>query len=156
MSSSNGSKKSEYEVGYGKPPKHAQWQPGQSGNPTGKKKKDESLLEKVKKLGGEEIVVHKGGQKQVISNLDAVAHALLAKAQSGHIPAIKILIDLNGEEAVMAASAMGYDITPADLAVLEIEADWQVLLEKAKLDAAAAVDEAEEGSIEDDEPDTAG
>ncbi len=145
-----------YDVGYKKPPKHTQWSKGQSGNPSGKKKKDESLVDKVNKLGGEEIVVHKGGQKQVISNLDAVAHALLAKAQSGHIPAIKILIDLGGADAVAAASAMGYDITPADLAVLEMEADWQALLEKAKRDAAPAEHEAEEGSIEDDEPDTTG
>ena len=31
--------KKTYDVGKGKPPKHAQWQPGQSGNPSGKKKR---------------------------------------------------------------------------------------------------------------------
>ncbi|WP_165354860.1 DUF5681 domain-containing protein [Tropicimonas sp. IMCC6043] len=31
-------KKGDYDVGYGKTPKHTQWQKGQSGNPSGKKK----------------------------------------------------------------------------------------------------------------------
>jgi hypothetical protein len=34
---------SDYEVGKGKTPKHTRWKPGQSGNPSGKAKKADSL-----------------------------------------------------------------------------------------------------------------
>lgn len=38
-----------YKVGYGKPPKHTQWKPGQSGNPKGRSKKiaREKILRKA-------------------------------------------------------------------------------------------------------------
>lgn len=54
-----------YEVGYGKPPKHSRWKPGQSGNTKGPKKKPGSVRERVQALlerklttsGGQQITV---------------------------------------------------------------------------------------------------
>lgn len=45
-------------VGYKNPPKDTQWKPGQSGNPSGKKKKEVSIADKLKKLAAKEIVVN--------------------------------------------------------------------------------------------------
>lgn len=38
-----------YEVGHCKPPKHTQFKPGQSGNPSGKSKKPKQLADKIQK-----------------------------------------------------------------------------------------------------------
>jgi hypothetical protein len=38
-----GSKPSDFEVGYGKPPKGTQFKKGQSGNPSGRSKKDKAF-----------------------------------------------------------------------------------------------------------------
>lgn len=46
-----------YEVGYGKPPKHSQFQKGRSGNPKGRPKKPKNLPALVLKTFGEKVVV---------------------------------------------------------------------------------------------------
>ena len=40
---------SDYSVGYGKPPKHSQFKPGQSGNPRGRPKKVMAFAEALEK-----------------------------------------------------------------------------------------------------------
>ena len=37
-----------YEIGYGRPPKQSQFQPGQSGNPSGTKQKTSSIAEELR------------------------------------------------------------------------------------------------------------
>ena len=123
----------DYEVGYGKPPKHSQWKPGQSGNPSGKMSKEESFLDKVRKVASEELIVHKGGQALAMSNIEAAIHAIFAKAQGGHPQAFKLLADIIGkDEATEAIAASSYVMTDADLSVLKTAADWQALVETAQ------------------------
>lgn len=128
MSSSEDGNK-DYDVGYGKPPKHTQWQKGQSGNPSGKKTKVESFIDKIKKVAMEELLVHKSGAPQAMSYLDAAIYALFAKAQSGNTQALKLLADLLGKDA---AEAMQYELKPADLDSLETHAQWVAIIEKAQ------------------------
>ena len=119
-------------MGYKDPPKHSQWQKGQSGNPSGKKKQADSFLDKVKKIASEEKVVHKGGHPLAMSYLDAAIYAIFAKAQSGHPAAFKLLMEILGKDAAEAIKASGYTMTEADLSVLETSADWYALLENAQ------------------------
>ena len=72
----------EYEVGYSKPPKHTQWQKGQSGNPSGKKKKEQSLFDELKKLSAKEIVVQQNGVSVTMTQGKAMLAATFHKAMN--------------------------------------------------------------------------
>ncbi len=52
---SSDSKESESEVGYGKPPKHTRFEPGQSGNPRGRPKGAKNKTNSIPELGAERL-----------------------------------------------------------------------------------------------------
>jgi hypothetical protein len=53
----------DYEVGYGKPPKHGQFQPGTSGNPAGRRKPRPSLSQQLDQILAERVSVSVGDKK---------------------------------------------------------------------------------------------
>jgi hypothetical protein len=70
--------KNDYEVGYGRPPKGHQWQPGQSGNPSGKKRKSPSLLTDALITALQtKVAVQQGGQTKKMTTNDVVAQTLI-------------------------------------------------------------------------------
>jgi hypothetical protein len=91
-------KKGEYEVGYGKPPSHTKYKPGQSGNPRGRPKRrlldlgehafEEELLKPVT------IIVN--GRKQKIHPLKLIARRLVKGAIDGNFKAITLYQQLTG------------------------------------------------------------
>jgi len=125
-------KKGDYDVGYSKPPKSTQWQKGQSGNPSGKKKKEESIKAKLLKIAREEIVVHKDGSAVVMSNLDAMLYMAVTKAQSGNPQFFKLVIQELGLKAEEVPDWPQFEPTEADLAVLESQAGILALIDAAR------------------------
>ena len=98
-----------YPVGYGKPPKSTQFQPGQSGNPSGASKKvrartaeglgsafDHSLLEE----GGRTLVVHENGKRTKIPMARAISRSLMIAAAKG---------DRSAQKLVLAREIAAYD-----------------------------------------------
>lgn len=85
MSSENQSKRGEptYDVGYGKPPVHSRFKPGQSGNPKGKKKGTKGFKSVVTSILNEKVSVktHRGTKK--IAKVEALIHANLTNALKG-------------------------------------------------------------------------
>lgn len=63
-----------YEVGYGKPPKHSRWKPGQSGNKKGPKQKPGSVRERVQALLERKLTTSNGQQ---ITLTDAILNAAI-------------------------------------------------------------------------------
>ena len=122
----------DYEVGYKKPPKHAQWKKDQSGNPSGKKKKAETLHEIMKRLVGEEVVVQKDGVQMSMTQGEAMITAIFRKAMNGDIACAKFV---HGELGVNLASGFGsvpsMQVTQADIAYLKSHADWISIIEAA-------------------------
>jgi hypothetical protein len=67
-------------VGYGEPPKHTQFKPGQSGNPKGRPKGRKNIKTEVLEKLNSTVTVNKNGRLIKISTLRAVLEVLGAKA----------------------------------------------------------------------------
>jgi Family of unknown function (DUF5681) len=61
-----------YQVGYGKPPKHSQFRPGQSGNPAGRRKGVRNLKTDVMDMLATPVKVKEGGRTRTRSTQKAV------------------------------------------------------------------------------------
>ena len=94
----DGGKRRDYEVGHGKPPKHTQFVPGQSGFAGRKHKKVEPHDEMITRILNE--VVEVGGQKMTKLAL-AVHQALNQTIKSGKARDLKILLELLEKYGVM-------------------------------------------------------
>lgn len=125
----------DYSPGYKKPPKHTQWKKGQSGNPSGKKKKSETLHQTLKRLADQEVVVQKNGIQMSMTQGEAMLTAVFSKAMKGDIACAKFL---HGELGVDLPSGHGQgttmQITEADIACLQSHADWLGIIEAAHAD----------------------
>ncbi len=84
--------KSDYEVGYGKPPLHGRFKPGQSGNPKGRPKKKEPSQIDVSGVLEEPVVINLRGRKREISKFEAGLRAQVQKAIKGDVRAAKEFI----------------------------------------------------------------
>lgn len=77
--STTGSNSRDYDVGYGKPPKHTQFKKGQSGNPKGRKRRSRSMDDIARGLLDEMVPVRTSdGRTKMIS----AREALLEKARA--------------------------------------------------------------------------
>lgn len=93
----------DYDVGYGKPPKHSRFKKGQSGNRRGRPKGARNLKTDLLDEFAEEIVVREGGRALTLSKQRALVKSLMAKGLNGDDRVAAKLFDfhlrLNGTEA---------------------------------------------------------
>ena len=90
---------SSYDVGYAKPPKHSQFQPGQSGNPKGRKKGSKNWKTRIQHMFDEPITLQVNGQPKSMSRGEAITNVLMAKALKGDVPALRMAINLMNDVA---------------------------------------------------------
>jgi hypothetical protein len=114
------SKRGEYEVGKGRPPRHSRFKPGQSGNPKGRAKKTRNLATDLTEELSERIQVREGGHARSMSKQRALLKTLFAKALQGDARSASLLIALiarhiKDDEAPAAQPQLGAD----DEALLE-------------------------------------
>jgi hypothetical protein len=83
---------SNYEVGFGKPPKDTQFKIGNSGNPRGAKKGAISFEKAVEKEMNSKITILEGGKKKSVTKAVALAKAYVGKALKGDDRAFAKLI----------------------------------------------------------------
>jgi hypothetical protein len=84
----------EYEVGYGRPPKATRFKKGQSGNVTGRKKREKLMCEILADTLNERVVVNDGGTSRSISKKEAWAKQFVNKAALGDPRYVRLLADL--------------------------------------------------------------
>ncbi len=80
----------DYEVGYGKPPKHTRFKPGQSGNPSGRPKGTKNLKTDLVEELGEKIMIREGERSRNVSKQRALVKSMLNRGIKGDARATAI------------------------------------------------------------------
>jgi hypothetical protein len=82
----------DYDVGYGRPPKHGQFLKGQSGNPAGRRAEQERFASVLREELASEIVMKIGDKKLKASVLRALTKMMINMALAGDQKAIAELM----------------------------------------------------------------
>jgi len=129
--------KTPYDIGYGKPPKHAQWKKGQSGNPGGRRKKPANLAALVTSLLDRRVVVRKGKTTTRRTQLEHLLTRLIEKAIAGDPRLMKMALDEVRRGEARAANDASVGDVASDAADAEVmEALFARLTRDARLRAA--------------------
>lgn len=83
-----------YEVGYGRPPQHSRFQPGQSGNPRGRAKGTRGLRTDLHAELISRMTIQINGKPVTATKQQLMVKTLTARAAAGDVRAISKLIDL--------------------------------------------------------------
>ena len=126
-----------YEVGYGKPPRGARFQKGQSGNPRGRPPGSKNLATLLNDTLNEVVTITENGRRRKITKREAVIKQLVNKSASADARSLKILLDLmlNLEARARSSAAATPAAGPADEEVLR---QLKARLESAIRDEIAA------------------
>ncbi len=86
--------KRDYEVGYGKPPRHTRFTKGQSGNPRGRPPGAKNLKTLLSEALNEPVIVTENGEHRKITKREAIITQLVNRSATADLRAIKILLDM--------------------------------------------------------------
>jgi hypothetical protein len=73
----------DYEIGYRRPPPDRRWEPGQSGNPKGRPKRDQNLRTVIEEALHETTELREEGRSRFVSKKQALVLSTLNKAVKG-------------------------------------------------------------------------
>ena len=82
-----------FDVGYGRPPKHSQFKPGQSGNLRGRPARPKVIDESLARELETKITVTEGGARKTMTKGQATAKRLVEKALKGDMQAVRYVAD---------------------------------------------------------------
>lgn len=86
--------KGDYEVGFGRPPRHSQFQRGRSGNPKGRPGRRRNLKTDLEAELFETVTLKEGGREVRISKQRAMVKSMVAKAIGGDQRAVAKAFEL--------------------------------------------------------------
>jgi hypothetical protein len=86
--------KGDYEVGYGKPPRHTRFKKGRSGNPRGRCPGSRNLSTLLCETLNEPVIVAENGGRRKISKRQAIIKQLVNQSAKGDWRAAKLLLDI--------------------------------------------------------------
>jgi hypothetical protein len=99
VESRNNASDTEPKIGYKNPPKHTQFKKGQSGNPSGRPKKDFSIADYVKKISKRKVKISVGGKTRTVTYGEALLEKHFGLAANGNPKSTVITLNyLEGTE----------------------------------------------------------
>ena len=87
-------RKGDYEVGYGKPPRHSRFAKGRSGNPRGRPSGAKNFTTLLREVLNELVIVTDNGGRHKVSKRQAIITQLVNRSAAADFRAIKILLDI--------------------------------------------------------------
>jgi len=84
----------DYQVGYGKPPRHTRFKRGQSGNPRGRPRESKNLPTLLTEALNERVIVAENEGRRKITKREVIITQLVNRSAKADLRAIKILLDI--------------------------------------------------------------
>ena len=120
----------DYAVGYGRPPEHTRFKPGQSGNPRGRAKgaRDVKTVmeDALRREFSQPVTVVEGGRSRTLTKLELIVTTNVNKAAKGDARALRELLALAHRlgllavpPPVVAALEVAPPLSPEDQAIVE-------------------------------------
>ena len=111
----------DYEVGYGRPPRHTRFKPGRSGNPRGRPSGSKNLSTLLSEILNELVVVAESSGRRKITKRRAIIMQLVNQAAKADWRATKLLLDiLQAIEARAEPATAEGSFDAADAKVMEL------------------------------------
>lgn len=108
----------DYEVGYGRPPRHTRFRKGHSGNPKGRPRGSVNLQSEMKKLLTAKAKIKINGELQTVSTTMALCMSLVQRALSGNVKAFTTIAQILGPEIADDLQAAVDGVTASDMDLL--------------------------------------
>jgi hypothetical protein len=110
----------DYEVGYGKPPRHTRFAKGQSGNPRGRPCGAKNFTTLLEEALNEPVTVTENGGRRKVSKRQAIITQLVNRSATADFRALKLLFDIvrDIERQTEPASPETAEFSEADEKVL--------------------------------------
>ena len=111
-----------YAVGYGRPPEHTRFKPGQSGNKHGRPKGRPNLRTVFDDALNAKVIVNEGGRRRTVTRMQAIALQTINNAMKGDpraLTAILQMVKAAGMNEDEQKEVLPEDLNTADRAILE-------------------------------------
>jgi len=138
----------DYEIGRGKPPRHAGFQKGRSGNPKGRPKGSKNLATLLNQALDEKVYVTEDGVRRRVTKRELVIKQLVNKSATADLRAIKQLTDIvervEPRTGASQAPAEPPQLSATDREVIELfvaRLRRQIAAENVEAAAAAAAEQ---------------
>src|SRR4051812_22268082 len=105
-----------FEIGRGRPPRHTQFKPGQSGNPGGRRKGSRNLKTVLETVMSSTIEISENGRKRQVSIAEALLKRQVQEGLRGQLRAIENLLDRY--EKYVETEADAEEMSDEDQAIL--------------------------------------
>jgi hypothetical protein len=114
------SRRGDGQAGYKRPPKASQFKPGQSGNPSGRRRGSRNLRTDLAEiLSGDVTAVSEDGQRLTLSRQELVLLALFDKASHGNVGASMALLNMAARFVDTAEAPIAQELSVEDQKILE-------------------------------------
>jgi len=124
--------------GYGNPPQHSQFKPGESGNPNGRPPKSRNTKKMLDEMLSEKVTVTLGKRRTRVSRLEVMVRAAIKKAAQGDLRAFRNVVRWTDEFTDCAEERSMVKVRPAAPKPSSMHRLYQQLYEEARAEIEAS------------------